>query len=355
MQHISHGYNGVPVLGDVSVVVDPGEVACLLGPSGCGKTTLLRIAAGLEVVQAGRVVIGGRLVADGESGVHVPPEARRVGLMFQDYALFPHLSVFDNVAFGLTDRSPRSHARLREGLERVGLAAYAGSYPHVLSGGQQQRCALLRALAPEPDILLLDEPFSNLDVTRRAEVRDQTLALIRERHATTLIVTHDPHEAMAIADRMWVLDHGRVVQSGTPESIYRAPRSVFIASLFGPLNAVAGVVKAAALATPLGVFAAPGLADGTRARALIRPEAIAVAVAAPAEANGLVATVTSARLIGGVVRLSLAVGALATPIEALSPGADHPQRGAAVSLSVNPALAFVFAEEGRASGDMTNK
>jgi iron(III) transport system ATP-binding protein len=343
---IHHAYDGKAVLCDVSVAVRPGEVACLLGPSGCGKTTLLRIAAGLEVASRGRVVIGGRLVADAAAGLHMPPEARRVGLMFQDYALFPHLTVFDNVAFGVTDRSPATRARLEEALARMGLDGYARSYPHILSGGQQQRCALLRALAPEPDILLLDEPFSNLDVTLRAEVRDQALALLKDRRVTTLVVTHDPQEAMAIAERLWILYQGRVVQSGTPEEVYAHPRHASIARLFGPVNAIPGMVKDGAVATPLGVFAAPALSEGDLAQVLIRPEGLRIVAA---EGDGAAARVTAVQLLGRLTRLRLAVAGIAEPLEALLPGVAHPQPGESVRVGADATLAFVFAGDVQAA------
>lgn len=340
LEGIHHAYEGKPVLNDVSIAVRPGEVACLLGPSGCGKTTLLRIAAGLESAARGRVLIGGRLVADADGGLHTPPEARRVGLMFQDYALFPHLTVFDNVSFGVTDRSPATRARLHEGLAAMGLEGYARSYPHVLSGGQQQRCALLRALAPEPDILLLDEPFSNLDVTLRADVRDQALALLKERRVTTLVVTHDPQEAMAIAERLWILYQGRVVQSGTPEEVYAHPRQAAIARLFGPVNAIPGVVRGGAVATPLGSFPAPDFADGAKAEVLIRPEALRIEAQAD---TGAPAEVTAAQLLGRLTRLRLAVAGITEPLDALVPGLAHARPGDRVRVGVDPELAFVFA------------
>jgi iron(III) transport system ATP-binding protein len=342
LEGIHHAYEGKAVLNDVSVAVRPGEVACLLGPSGCGKTTLLRIAAGLEVASRGRVLIGGRLVADAASGLHTPPEARRVGLMFQDYALFPHLTVFDNVAFGVTDRSPATRARLHEGLAAMGLDGYARSYPHVLSGGQQQRCALLRALAPEPDILLLDEPFSNLDVTLRADVRDQALALLKQRRVTTLVVTHDPQEAMAIAERLWILYQGQVVQSGTPEEVYARPRRACIARLFGPVNSVPGVVLGGSVATPLGAFAAPNLGEGAKAEVLIRPEALRIGTG---EHPGAAADVLAAQLVGGLSRLRLAVAGIDEPLDALVPGVAHPPLGERVRVWVDAELALVFAEE----------
>jgi len=173
LNNVSHAFNsGNPVLNGVSVFVAPGELVCLLGPSGCGKTTLLRVAAGLERLQVGQVTIGERVVAEGRHGKHIPTEKRGIGLMFQDYALFPHLNVLENVTFGLPENAADRRQWALSALSRMGLADYAASYPHILSGGQQQRVALLRALAPEPRVLLLDEPFSGLDVTRRVDIRD---------------------------------------------------------------------------------------------------------------------------------------------------------------------------------------
>jgi len=345
LERIYRAFDGKPLLRDVSVDVHPGEIACLLGPSGCGKTTLLRIAAGLDAADHGRVVIGGRLVADADAGLNVPPEARRVGLMFQDYALFPHLTVFDNISFGLSDRSPGTRLRLYEALNRVGLDGYADSFPHVLSGGQQQRCALLRALAPEPDILLLDEPFSNLDVTLRAEVREQTLALLKERHVTTLVVTHDPQEAMAIAERLWILYDGRVIQHGTPEDIYAHPRRPAIASLFGPVNVLAGRVEKGRVATSLGPVAASGLAEGSRAQVLIRPEGLLIRGPQEADDAAAPATVVATRALGPMCRLQLGVAGLDAPLEALVPGGAHPRAGETVRVAVDMSHAFVFADE----------
>jgi iron(III) transport system ATP-binding protein len=339
LENVRQRYGAAEILGGVSLDVRPGEVACLLGPSGCGKTTLLRCAAGLEAIDGGRVVIGGRVVADGGRGLQVPPEARRVGLMFQDYALFPHLTVFDNVAFGLRERSAAAGARIHRSLERMGLEEYARSYPHVLSGGQQQRCALLRALAPQPEILLLDEPFSNLDVTRRAQVREETLALLKESRVATLVITHDPEEAMFIGERLWIMREGVIVQQGTPEDVYLRPGTAFVADLFGSLNRFSAVVRAGAVDCPLGSFPAPGIGDGRRARILVRPEAVRI------DADGGVpATVLSARPIGHSTRLHLALELVAEPLDVLCPGIVLPPPGSPVMLSVARDLVYVFDE-----------
>jgi iron(III) transport system ATP-binding protein len=339
LDDVFHAYGAVEVVRGVSLAVTPGQVACLLGPSGCGKTTLLRLAAGLEAVRRGRVTIGDRVVADGARGLHVAPERRRVGLMFQDYALFPHLTVFDNIAFGISNLSVGRRRWVRSALERMGLAAFARSYPHTLSGGQQQRCALLRALAPNPDVLLLDEPFSGLDVTRRAQVREQTLELLRETGIATLIVSHDPEEAMFMSDRLLIMEEGEILQHGAPAEIYLHPRDASVAELFGPLNHVPGVVADGHLRTPVGAFDAHALADGARAPLLIRPEGLTVA---PPGA-GTPATVTSARLLGRSSHLRVTVDGVEEPLAVLVPGVYLPEPGTAVSLKADPAQAFVFA------------
>jgi iron(III) transport system ATP-binding protein len=338
LHRIFHAYGRDEVVRGIDLAVHPGEVACLLGPSGCGKTTLLRLAAGLEVLQRGEVRIGGRLVADGASGRFVPPERRNVGLMFQDYALFPHLTVFENVAFGLGRRAAQRREWVHRALRQVGLADLAAKYPHTLSGGEQQRCALLRALAPQPDVLLLDEPFSGMDVTRRAQVREETLVILRESGVATLIVTHDPEEAMFMADRLWIMNAGVIVQHGPPEEIYLHPCNIFVAGLFGPLNRIDGIVGGGRLDTPVGSFAAKGLLDGSAAAAFIRPEGLRIGAAV----NGAAGTVLSARLLGRSSHLRVKLKGVAAPLQALAPGIFLPPPGQAVKVDVDRAHAFVF-------------
>ncbi len=337
IEDVSHSYGRLPVVRAVSLRVARGEIACLLGPSGCGKTTLLRLAAGLEPLRQGRIAIGARTVADGAQGISLPPEARHVGLMFQDYALFPHLTVAGNIAFGLPRKDPRRQ-QLGHALQRMGLAAHADSYPHTLSGGQAQRCALLRALAPEPQVLLLDEPFSGLDSSRRAQVREQTLALLREAGVAALIVTHDPEEAMAMADRLWVMNDGIVVQSGSPAEVYLRPADPFVAALFGPLNRLVGMVRQGRIATPLGAIAAGGLPDGTAGQVLLRPEGVGVTLDA-----GGVGRIVAARLLGRCSHLQIAVDGWPQPLQALVPGIVLPPADTAVAVSLDPQQTFVFA------------
>ncbi len=271
---VSHAYGSTPVLDNISLTVPAGELVCLLGPSGCGKTTLLRIAAGLERLQAGSVTIDETVVADPKS--QLPPEDRRIGYMFQDFALFPHLSVLDNVTFGLFRRkAAAARERAMEMLAQVGMVRHADKHPHMLSGGQQQRVALARALAPEPRVVLLDEPFSGLDADMRARIREETLSVLKQTNVATLMVTHDPEEAMFMADRIKVMgENGRVLQSGRPADIYYKPANEYVARLFGPMNMIDGIVDQGELKSSFGVMAAKDAADGDAVRVLIRPEGL---------------------------------------------------------------------------------
>lgn len=273
VDHLCHAYGSRRVVEDVVFGLAPGEVHCLVGPSGCGKTTILRLIAGLEPLQGGRVVIDGEVVA--EPGYGTPPESRRIGLMFQDFALFPHLRIIDNVAFGLVALNNRKrHQRASDLLAQLDLAGHLDAYPHMLSGGEQQRVALARALAPRPRLMLLDEPFSSLDATLREQVRDDTMALLRAEGTPVLMVTHDAEEAVRVADRIHVMLEGKILQSGTPAELYSHPASPFVAGFFGPPNRFKGWVLASEVSTPLGPMTADELADGTAVDVLIRPEAL---------------------------------------------------------------------------------
>jgi iron(III) transport system ATP-binding protein len=232
----SVGYGRQTVVADLSLDLAPGEIGCLLGASGCGKTTVLRAIAGFEPLRAGRILLDGREIA--AAGTGLPPEARRIGMMFQDYALFPHLDAAANVGFGLRALAkqlakPARAARVRELLDLVGLADRAGAYPHELSGGQQQRIALARALAPEPLLVLLDEPFSNLDVDIRGRLAEDTRRLLRAAGATALLVVHDQAEAFAIADRVGLMAEGRILQWDAPEALYASPAERRVAGFVG--------------------------------------------------------------------------------------------------------------------------
>ena len=250
--------------------VSRGDLVALLGPSGCGKTTALRLIAGLEHPDAGTVQVMGRTVAG--SGTWVPPERRRVGMVFQEWALFPHLDVAANVAFGL-DGDPGG--RVHELLSLAQLEGLAHRMPHELSGGQQQRVALARALAPAPDLLLLDEPFSNLDAQLRSEVREEVRTVLAATGTTAVFVTHDQEEALSIADRVAVMVEGRVRQAGSPFEVYTAPSDARVARLVGQANLMPAEVIDGVVHSPLGDLPAAGMADGP-CEVLIRPESVDV-------------------------------------------------------------------------------
>ena len=274
-QDVRHDYDGAVTLDGLSLVVEPGEILCLLGPSGSGKTTLLRLAAGLEAPRTGTILLNDRQLSGPD--LFVPPERRGVGLMFQDFALFPHMSVLDNVRFGLKplpDADARREAMAA--LERVGLAHYAQHYPHALSGGEQQRVALARAFAPRPSVLLMDEPFSGLDARLKDTVRDETLAILRETHATSVVVTHDAEEAMRIADRIALLREGRLVQVGSAEDLYYRPCDLFTAAFFSELNVFDGVSASGTMDTPFGAVDAEHTESGRNYVVAVRQPSVEV-------------------------------------------------------------------------------
>jgi iron(III) transport system ATP-binding protein len=263
-------FDRIIAVDDVSLDIREGEVFCLVGPSGSGKSTLLRVIAGLERTGRGRVSIGGTDVD--APGTFVPPERRRVGMVFQDYALFPHLTIAENVAFGLTRRSkPEAAAIVGDLLQRVGLSRYAGSYPHMLSGGERQRVALARALAPSPRILLMDEPFSSLDGLLREQLREATAALLRETGTTAVLVTHEPAEALRLGTRVALMRHGHVVQCDAPDNMYLRPASVFAARFFGEVNEWPGRCVRGTVDTPFGRVASTGFSDAA-VHVCVRPQ-----------------------------------------------------------------------------------
>ena len=324
----------------VSLDIEPGEVVCLLGPSGCGKTTLLRIASGIERPTAGRVLINDREVAG--PARFEPPEARNVGLMFQDFALFPHLTILQNVAFGLRSLPAEEAAReARAVLARVGLERYAESYPHILSGGEQQRVALARAIVPRPSVMLMDEPFSGLDVQLRESMQEETLGLLRETRATCMIVTHHPEEAMRLGDRIAVMQRGRIIQLGKAEELYHHPNELFVARLFSEVNEVPCRVENGAVRTPVGTFPAPGIANGGRVILCLRHRGIQVKPAG----QGLPGRILQMKFLGDVGRVEIAVQGFQAPIKARVHESEGWQKGAEVSIEVDPSRVLLFPAE----------
>jgi iron(III) transport system ATP-binding protein len=340
-QNVGFRAGNVQVLDDISLTFEAGKVSCLLGPSGCGKTTLLRLAAGVAKPSRGRIFIENEEVAG--PAVFVAPEKRNVGLMFQDYALFPHLSVLQNVCFGLTAISA-SEAKIAalNALERVGLADKAQRFPNRLSGGEQQRVALARAIVPRPQVILMDEPFSGLDQRLRDQVRADTLDIVRETRATAVIVTHDPMEAIEVADRIFLMRTGSLVQQGTPQELYGSPVDEGAAQFFAHHNELRGVSRAGTVQTAIGPIAATSQPEGTRLTVLIKPSAIKSAEQFEKLPIKFNAYVRDVRFVGEAQRLSLAVEGLESLFTA-ELAIDEPVAvGTLRSFVINPSGVFVF-------------
>jgi iron(III) transport system ATP-binding protein len=337
IDHVSFRYGSDVVLDDVDLGIEEGEFFAFLGPSGSGKTTLLRLIAGFGAPAAGRILIGARDVTG------LPPWGRNVGMVFQSYALWPHMTVAKNVAFGLERRRlPRAEVdrKVGEVLALVGLSEFAGRRPAQLSGGQQQRVAVARTLVIEPDVLLLDEPLSNLDAQLRTEMRSEIRGLQRKLGLTAIYVTHDQEEANAIADRIAVLDGGRIQQVGAPVDLYDSPANRFVATFLGTANLIEGRIEPGSR-----FVAADGLVlGGVRGEVgpgclSLRPQAITLV----GTGQGLSATVLAREFLGGIVRYRVQTGAQEMIV-------DVPHRrteevyaaGAAVGLSIDPRQATVL-------------
>jgi iron(III) transport system ATP-binding protein len=307
LEDLACGYHQQTVVKDLNLELSAGEIACLLGPSGCGKTTTLRAIAGLEPVTAGAISIQGKQV----SGPHrqLPPNQRGLGMVFQEYALFPHLTVANNVAFGLRQQSREEREeRVHASLQRVRLSGLEQRYPHELSGGQQQRVALARALAPQPALLLLDEPFSSLDLDLRRALAQELGDILRQEKVTTLLVTHDQEEAFALADRVGVMQQGHLEQWDTPYNIYHAPANRFVAEFAGYGTFLRGTVRDGnTVHTTLGDVTGRShtpLQPGTEVEVLLRPEDVIADESAP-----LALPVTRRQFTGASILYHLRVGA----------------------------------------------
>lgn len=276
LKQITQAYGQQLVVKELSLILKRGEIGCLLGASGCGKTTVLRTIAGFEPLLEGEILVDGKCVS--RPGYLLPPAKRQIGMVFQDYALFPHLSVFDNVAFGLRGLEKATQIKqVNEALELVGLHSEHARYPHEISGGQQQRVALARALAPKPRLLLMDEPFSNLDVTLRERLSMEVRDILKDYGTTALFVTHNQYEAFAVADRIGVMHHGEVLQWDTARNLYHQPASPQIADFVGEGALIKGVVREDKVDTGLGLLEGmmtSSMADGTSVQLLVRPEDI---------------------------------------------------------------------------------
>ncbi len=336
------------VVDDVSLMVQPGQVTCLLGPSGCGKSTTLRMIAGVEMQDSGEIYVDGDLICD--TVYRVPAERRKIGLMFQDFALFPHLSVADNVAFGLKDTRAAKRARVAELLARVNLGWSIDKYPHQLSGGEQQRIALARALAPRPRIMLMDEPFSGLDNRLRDGIRDDTLAVLKEEDTAVLLVTHEPEEAMRMADEIALMRDGRIVQQGAPYNIFNAPVDKQAVAFFSDINVIQSVSNGALTDTPFGQFLTPGFPDGQSVDVVFRPQHLKLDFdrdgrgPLPTVTDGVAArgTVIRARFLGNESLVEFAMDHDGSSLKVTVPNVFLPKPGTALWLTIRRDRCFVY-------------
>ncbi len=336
---VSLAYGETEAVRNVSFELKQGEIVCLLGPSGCGKSTLMRLAAGVERPDSGRILLDNAEVASDR--IFVPPEKRSVGLMFQDYALFPHLTVMGNVTFGLkgVDKQSATNAA-RSALLRVGLDHLEQSYPHELSGGEQQRVALARAIVPRPAVLLMDEPFSGLDQRLREHVRHETLAILKETRSSSILVTHDPEEAMGMADRIVLMRAGRVVQIGTPDELYRRPADAEAARFFSDVNELRVRIVDGAADTPLGRFKTEVGEEGGPALVMIRPQAFVRT--GDYHQGSIMAQVTDQRFLGDKVELSLLFEGLNEVVYARVATTGCPTLGETAHFRLDPDHVLVF-------------
>jgi putative spermidine/putrescine transport system ATP-binding protein len=347
LEGLRRRYAGVTALDGLDLTLAPGELVALLGPSGCGKTTALRLVAGLDQADEGRVVFGGQDVTG------LPANKRDVGMVFQAYSLFPHMVAWENVAFGLQMRKVGAAERKRRALEvldLVGLAAFANRYAIQLSGGQQQRVALARALAIQPKVLLLDEPLSALDAKVRSRLRDEIRRVQLEVGITTLFVTHDQEEALAISDRVGVMNKGRLEQLGPPTDVYSRPATPFVAEFVGLTNRMAGVVRGGEVEVrgarlPI---VQPDAADGP-AIALVRPETVSLAIEADATPGALVGNVIATSFLGATSRITVDLGDETVLAQMTTAEATKMPPGTRVRLVLRPDAVLIARDEAAAT------
>ncbi|SCY81730.1 ABC transporter ATP-binding protein [Rhizobium sp. NFACC06-2] len=340
LKSVGKRFGETEVLSDIDLSVERGEIICLVGRSGCGKSTLLRIVAGVETPDHGSVSLNGAVVAG--PAVFIEPEKRNIGFVFQDYALFPHLTVEQNVMFGLRSLSKvEARRRAAEMIEHVHLQELAKRYPHTLSGGEQQRVALARALAPQPGLLLMDEPFSNLDRGLRDSVREETLGLLRQLGTTAIMVTHDPEEALSAGDRVVLMQRGRIVQSGTGYEIHDHPKTRYAADFFCAFNKIEGRVRQGRVETPLGLLGdASDLPDGLAAVAYVRPNAISI-IEDGAAKEGIAGEISSRVFLGEIEQLGIAVPGLSADLRVRTMQRT-PARTTAVRFGIDPKGVLIF-------------
>ena len=351
--NINHSYGKRKILKDFSMTLKNGEVVSLLGPSGCGKTTLLKLASGIEKLQEGQIKLNNRIISD--SNVHLKPEKRNIGYVFQDCALFPHLTILQNIFFGMKQNEIINQTRKIQNLmNEINISDLSNNYPHQLSGGQQQQVALVRAMASNPKIILLDEPYSNLDSRLKEKIRDQMLHILREYDISALLVTHDPEEAMFMSDKIGVINNGFVEQYGSPIDLYLRPKSAFIAEFFGEVNIFESIVEGGEVNTILGAFKCSKNLNKNNVKIVVRNEAIKLysankSIYKKSKKNNFVLSpnfgyVMEARLLAGftLVHLSMEVNDRNFHIHARIPGLNFFNKNEKVRVLSDPSQIFIF-------------
>ena len=340
VDEISHKYNDRLILKNISFKISNSEIVCLVGPSGCGKSSILRLIAGLEKLQKGKILLSGKVVS-GQGTKYVPPEDRNIGFVFQDLALFPHLNVLENVKYGIKKNEYAvNHKIALELLRNVKLEAHLKSYPHTLSGGEQQRVALVRALATDPKLMLLDEPFSDLDPQLRISIREEIIAILKESKITTLMVTHDPKEAMLMADKLIVMNKGKLVQQGSASEIYYNPINKFVAGFFSDINVLQGFIENDKVRFSLGEITIPTELKFNDLEVVIRNEGFFLSK--ERKENFVRADVLNCRPLGSFSCIKLRLEADRSEITANVTENQVPVVGSKVWVGFDEALTFLF-------------
>ena len=349
--NITKKFDNQNVVENLNLSILPGKVTCLLGPSGCGKSTTLRIAAGLETQDSGIIKINGNLISEPNVS-HLPPEKRNIGFMFQDFALFPHLTVKKYIEFGITKNKNETFNNFSADklLKKIGLDGFQQKYPHTLSGGEQQRVALARAISSIPMVMLMDEPFSGLDKRLRDEIRDETIEILRNEGVAVLIVTHEPEEAMNMADNIALMRDGRIIQQGAPYNIYNKPIDKNVASFFSDINTLHSKVKDGRTETPFGPFITPGFEEGSNVEIIIRPQHLKIDFdrngkgPSPTIQDGIPARgkVSFSRFVGKDSIIELIMEKDGSKLKASIPGVFLPDAETPLWLSMRRDRCFVF-------------
>jgi len=342
INNLSHSINNQKVLQNINLELEKDKIACILGPSGCGKTTLLKLIAGLEKVTTGDIIINDEIVSS--NTMHLKTEKRKIGFLFQDYALFPHLTVKKNLNFAISNGKKEKHD-IEEIIEIIKLPNSLHKYPHELSGGEQQRVALARSIIAQPDLLLLDEPFSSLDLSLKEEVRDDTLHLLQKSNISVLIVTHDPFEAMFISNKIYIMQKdGKIVQSGSPRQLYNEPINSYVAGFFGETNKFKGMVKNAEVQTPIGKIKTHNNLESKEVVIHVRPQGIKL-TQEQTPVNGIKGTVMASKLMGSFSFVHLSVldhNNEIVHVHSHMPASFIPGQSTAVGIEIDDEQIYVF-------------